>query len=315
MADEEYGVLSKEDEYYLKDRGYKIISNIGSSYDHLVFKAQTKSGKLVAIKYLEVTQKRKQKYLEREIFITDYLRDNPHNNIIKVYETIKIFRSFGLQVFCVMEFGDSGDLLTFFQKRKWTRIDDSLAKYWFNQLLSGVEWLHNCGIAHRDIKADNVILFKEGDSFRLKLADLEMAIFGIQNIGRFRQTIKCNTVCGSLEYAAPEIFKMSYNPFKADIYSLGVILHILITGRAPFKIYGSALLQLKDKIDKYLSMKNEPHFDFPQKASDSAKSLIKRMLDPNPENRISLSDIIESDWVTADIQSNRQFWQMIEQNH
>jgi hypothetical protein len=39
------------------------------------------------------------------------------------------------------------------------------------------------------------------------------------------------------------------------------------------------------------------------------------MLDPNPENRISLSDIIESDWVTADIQSNRQFWQMIEQNH
>ena len=306
---EDYGVLSEEDKIFLAHNGYQVICNIGSSYDHLVFKAETESGRLVAIKYLEITNKRKQKYLEREMAITDFLRDNPHKNIVNIVANIK--NETQNKVFVVMEFGDSGDLVSFFQRRKWTRIDESLGRDWFQQLLSAVKWLHDKGIAHRDIKCDNVILFKAGDAFILKLTDLEMAVFGTRRVGRFVQTVKCNTVCGSIEYAAPEIFQMDYNPFQADIYSLGVILYIFNVGISPFRIYGSQLISTTDKINRTLELKNKRQYKQVVKASDEAKALIDAMLEPNPEIRISLTQVLESEWFNIDTDSHRDFWQMI----
>lgn len=311
MSEEkEYGVLSEDDKNFLANNGYQVICNIGSSYDHLVFKASTASGQLVAIKYLEITNKRKQKYLEREMAITDFLRDNPHKNIVKILANLR--KEEENKVFVVMEFGDSGDMVSFFQRRRWTRIDESLARDWFSQLLAAVKWLHDRGIAHRDIKADNVILFSEGDGFRLKLTDLEMAVFGTRRVGRFVQTVKCNTVCGSIEYAAPEIFTMDYNPFVADVYSLGVILYIMNVGISPFKIYGSQLISTNDKIKRTLELKNNRQYKQAVKASDEAKDLINAMLEPNPDLRISLTEVLQSEWLSVETDSYRQFWQMIE---
>ena len=309
---ENYGELTEEDQLFLFNNGFEVICNIGSSFDHLVFKARTQSGQFVAIKYLEITSKRKVRYLEREIEITDFLRANPHKNIIKILANIR--NEAQNKVFIVMEFGDAGDLVSFFQKRKWTPIDESTARDWFGQLVSGVKWLHDKGIAHRDIKSDNVILFTEANGYRLKLTDLEMAIFGVKKVLRFVQTIKCNTVCGSIEYAAPEIFIGSYNPFLADVYSLGVILYIFIVGISPFRIYGSELLSVTDRINRTQIMKTQTQFDLPLRASALVRNLITRMLDPNPEDRISLTDVINSEWLNLETDSYLQFWQMVEHN-
>ncbi|XP_054154423.1 uncharacterized protein LOC128952968 [Oppia nitens] len=311
---EEYGVLSDCDKQFLKSKGYETMTNIGSSYDHLVFKARTASGQVVAVKYLQITNKRKQKYLEREIQITDFLRDNPHKCIVKVFDNIR--DETNNRVFTIMELGTGGDLITYFERRKWTRIDDHLAKYWFDQLLSAVKWLHDHNIAHRDIKADNVVMFPEGDTFRLKLTDLEMAIFGVQRIGRFTQTIKCNTVCGSIEYAAPEIFNAAYDPFMADIYSLGVVLHIFVAGISPFRIYGSQLLQLSDRINRTQELKQNPCLDFPKKSNSSAQALVRQMLDPKPDTRIKLTDIFNSEWMlTGGDQESKHFWRSVQLKH
>ncbi|VBB29207.1 unnamed protein product [Acanthocheilonema viteae] len=173
----------------------------------------------IAIKIIDtrkVTQEYKCKFLPREIHVWKRLS---HSNLVAL---LGVFEEAG-KVYLPMELAEKGDLLTFVQQNGAQ--SESRAQSWMKQLLSAVYYLHMRSIAHRDLKLENILLF--ADNF-IKIAD-----FGfcreIQNGDLSR------TFCGSKSYSAPEILLgQEYIPFKADIWSLGVVAFVLVTNRMPY---------------------------------------------------------------------------------
>jgi serine/threonine protein kinase len=127
-------------------------------------------------------------------------------------------------LYIVMEYIKNGDLLTYILKNK---LSEKEAKHIFVQLLSAIIYCHGHMIAHRDLKLENIVLSNKSKML-VKLID-----FGLANF--VNSDALHTTKCGSLDYISPEIItKSSYNPLKADIWSLGVVLYGLITKRFPF---------------------------------------------------------------------------------
>lgn len=145
-----------------------------------------------------------------------------HPSIIKIVE-IADSRS---QIFQFMRLAENGDLLRLLRT---TPLEQKLAIRIIDQILSAVEYLHANGIAHRDIKLENILISKRTGA---KLCD-----FGLSTI-TFDGKVTGN--CGSIEYAAPEaINQPQYDGFKADIWSLGVVFYAIFTRNLPFQSQGS----------------------------------------------------------------------------
>ena len=157
-------------------------------------------------------------------------------------------------------------------------MSENEAKKIFQQIIFGVEYLHTHQVCHRDLKPENILLDEENN---VKLAD-----FGLSNI--MRDGIFLYSSCGSPNYAAPELINGKYyNGSSIDIWSCGVILYTLLTGALPFNEKQTAKLYNKIRECKYV---------LPENLSDSAKDLIFRMLQKDPLNRISISEIKQHKW-------------------
>ena len=149
-------------------------------------------------------------------------------------------------------------------------MSENEAKKIFQQIIFGVEYLHTHQVCHRDLKPENILLDEENN---VKLAD-----FGLSNI--MRDGIFLYSSCGSPNYAAPELINGKYyNGSSIDIWSCGVTL--------PFNEKQTAKLYNKIRECKYV---------LPENLSDSAKDLIFRMLQKDPLNRISISEIKQHKW-------------------
>jgi len=144
-------------------------------------------------------------------------------------------------------------------------------------VISGVEYMHEMGICHRDLKLENVLLDSQNN---VKIAD-----FGMSVLFEEGQTLK--TRCGSPHYMAPEIVQgKKYVPSQTDIWSCGVIFFGMVNGFMPFDGDSDAELFDNIKTGKY-----ELSDDI--ELSNDCKDLISRMLEPNAEKRITLSEIKE----------------------
>lgn len=154
--------------------------------------------------------------LMREVDIMRRL-NNPH-----VLELVDFFDTpDNLVILLPIMFG--GDLLHRIQRSG--RLSERDAKFFFLQLLLGLRYMHKKGIAHRDIKCDNLLLSDHGTSPLLKISD-----FGLSKILQNN-----NTVCGTKFYASPEIINnvVDYT-VKVDIWSAGVVLYAMLSGTFPF---------------------------------------------------------------------------------
>ncbi|MCP9261393.1 Testis-specific serine/threonine-protein kinase 4 [Dirofilaria immitis] len=146
----------------------------------------------------------------------------------KVCETSKFDSSFGVfeeagKVYLPMELAEKGDLLTFVQQNGAQ--PESIAQSWMKQLISAVYYMHMRSVAHRDLKLENILLFADNS---IKIAD-----FGFCREAENGDLSR--TFCGSKSYSAPEILLgQEYLPFKADIWSLGVVAFVLVTNRMPY---------------------------------------------------------------------------------
>ncbi|EAX99748.1 CAMK family protein kinase [Trichomonas vaginalis G3] len=191
------------------------------------------------------------------------LMDHPH--IIRLIELCESSR----HLFIVTEYASHGDLFTYLCNRRSIVIEEAMDL--FRQIIYGVDYFHNHSICHRDLKPENILLDENNN---IKIGDLSFA--------RWMKTETTDTSCGSPHYAAPEIIKgIKYNGKKADIWSCGVILYALLTGRLPFNEPN-----FKDLIHK---IKNGEYRmpDFP----DEVKDLIARMICVDPEGRITIEQI------------------------
>ncbi|EHA8588248.1 CBL-interacting protein kinase 23 [Cocos nucifera] len=143
------------------------------------------------------------------------------------------------------------------------RLKEDEARKYFQQLINAVDYCHSRGVFHRDLKPENLLLDSKGV---LKVSD-----FGLS----------------ALPQQVRVINNKGYDGAKADLWSCGVILFVLMAGHLPFE--DTNLMSLYKKIFK-------AEFTCPSWFSTSAKKLIKRILDPNPQTRITVAEVIENEW-------------------
>lgn len=227
----------------------------------------------VAVKILDkikILQQADKTRIEREIHILKSLR---HNNIIQLYSVI----SSTTKIYIFMEFASGKELFEYIVSK--SRLSEMEACRLFQQLISGIDYLHKLKIAHRDLKPENLLLDHKKE---IKIAD-----FGLSNIYENEQML-LKTACGSPCYAAPEMLMgKAYFGLKVDIWSCGVILYAMICGYLPFEEKSNDLLYRKII---------EGKFSFPSFVSESAKDLIRRILNVNPVKRFRVEEIVGHPW-------------------
>jgi serine/threonine protein kinase len=152
-------------------------------------------------------------------------------------------------------------------------------RYFMSQLLEGVSYMHRKGIVHRDLKPENILV---GDDLDLYIADFGYATY--KNINNLKE------YCGTKVYMAPEIAEEKpYDGRKADIFSLGVILFVIVLCKFPFSMAkkGEYYYQLimDGKFEEYWNLTKD--FDI----SDDFKDLTMQMLSYNPDDRPTIEEI------------------------
>ncbi|OIT39866.1 PREDICTED: CBL-interacting serine/threonine-protein kinase 4-like [Nicotiana attenuata] len=201
-------------------------------------------------------------------------RLNHHPNIIKLHEVMAT----KTKIYLVMELAPGGDLSS--KLSRCGKFSYSTARFYFHQLVSALHFCHQNGVAHRDIKPQNILLDKEG---QLKVSDFGLAALSEQFSNSLLQT-----ACGTPAYAAPEVvYRKGYDGAKADAWSCGVILFSFLAGKLPFDDSSLTKLHLA---------KHRREFQFPDCVQKPARSIISRLLDPNPNTRLSIEELMELPW-------------------
>jgi serine/threonine-protein kinase HSL1 (negative regulator of Swe1 kinase) len=179
--------------------------------------------------------------------------------------------------YLIMEFIEGGELFTYIHEQQGGLIEIHVVHI-FRQIIAALIYCHRISIHHRDLKPENILL--DRDTMTVKLVDFGMA--ALQPAGK-----KLTTPCGSPHYAAPEVIKTTaYDGSKADVWSCGVILYVLLTGTPPFNYSG------EDRDLKYLFRAIEKgDYVMPDNISHEAQDLIKKILIPDPLRRIGLDEI------------------------
>ena len=212
----------------------------------------------------------------REIHILKLLR---HPNIIQLYEIIETPK----QLYLIMEYASGGELFDYIVAQ--SRVKEQEACKFFQQIISGIEYIHELNVVHRDLKPENLLL---DSNKNIKIVD-----FGLSNTYKPGQMLK--TACGSPCYAAPEMIAGKYyHGSRVDIWSSGVILFALICGFLPFEDPVTSML--------YKKITNG-EFKIPSFVSQSASDLIRSILNTNPEARYTVDQIKNNVWFKSQTQT------------
>ncbi|MBA0565244.1 hypothetical protein Golob_010132 [Gossypium lobatum] len=228
----------------------------------------------VAIKVINKDQVKKEGLMEqikREIAIMRLVR---HPNVVELKEVMATKK----RIFFIMEYVKGGEL---FAKVVKGRLKEDSARKYFHQLVSSVDFCHSRGVYHRDLKPENLLL-DENDN--LKVSDFGLSALPEQ----LRNDGLLHTQCGTPSYVAPEVLrKNGYDGAKADIWSCGVVLFVLLTGFLPFQ--AENVMHMYRKIFK-------AEYEFPPWISNDARRLISKLLVADPDKRITVPGIISNPW-------------------
>lgn len=219
------------------DGRYEIHELIGVGGMAYVYKAYDRvEGRWVAIKILKEEFSNNSDFLRRFRNESKAIAVLNHPNIVKVYDV-----SFGDQIqYIVMEFIDGITLKEYIEQEGTIRWQEAV--HFTTQILMALECAHEKGIIHRDIKPQNIMLLQDGS---IKVAD-----FGIARFLQSETQTMTDKAIGSVHYIAPEQASGDYITDKADIYSVGVMLYEMLTGKLPFvadNAVSVALMQLQAK--------------------------------------------------------------------
>ncbi|WOL20585.1 hypothetical protein Cni_G29390 [Canna indica] len=233
-----------------------------------------RTDELVAIKALDKEKILKGglvAHIKREIAI---LRRVRHPYIVQLFEVMAT----KTKIYFVMEYVRGGEL---FSRVAKGRLLEETARRYFQQLISAVAFCHARGVFHRDLKPENLLVDDNGD---LKVSD-----FGLSAVAeQMRGDGLFHTFCGTPAYVAPEVLaRRGYDGAKVDVWSCGVILFVLMAGYLPF--HDRSIVAMYRKIYKGV-------FRCPRWFSHDLVHLLHRLLDVNPQTRITIPDIMEDPW-------------------
>ncbi|GJN38058.1 hypothetical protein PR202_gb27066 [Eleusine coracana subsp. coracana] len=208
---------------------------------------------------------------KREISVMRLVR---HPNVVQLHEVM----ASKSKIYFAMEYVRGGEL---FSRVARGRLKEDAARKYFQQLIGAVDFCHSRGVYHRDLKPENLLVDENGN---LKVSD-----FGLSALKECqKQDGLLHTTCGTPAYVAPEIInKKGYDGAKADIWSCGVILYVLLAGYLPFQ--DTNLMEMYRKISR-------SDVKYPQWFSSDIRRLLSRLLDPNPNTRITIEKLAEHPW-------------------
>eukprot|EP00980_Cylindrotheca_fusiformis_P030184 scaffold24525_cov162-Cylindrotheca_fusiformis.AAC.1 len=242
---------------------YKKGERLGKGAFAVVYRSRhNRTGLTYAIKEIDLSRLKPKelKTLQDEINVLKFLRGGPEMK--------------------------GGDLLNrILEKEVYT---ENEARDCCRHIFEAVKYCHGKRIAHRDIKLDNLLLVEKNNEATLKLAD-----FGFSKKCKKRGL---TTMCGTPNYMAPEVFELPPNgyDFRCDMWSVGVVVYCLLGGYLPFEG------DLKDIKRKALSAKYKFHREYWESVSIPAKEMIARLLQTNPDRRLTAEQALRCEWMGLD---------------
>ena len=244
---------------------FEFIRLLGEGATCKVFQVKRKkNGKMYAVKVLDKARilgnyrKVEQALTERQVLV-----EVRHPFIVQLHYTFQT-RS---ELYFVLEFCCGGEL--FFHLSKRGRFDEPTAKFYFCEVLLGLEYLHARNILYRDLKLENILLDEEG---HVRLTD-----FGVSKLGK-ASTDKFTSVVGTREYFSPEMIKREGYGKPYDFYCLGCVLYIMLTGSLPY-FQGNWTEMYQKRVSGGV-------LRFPKGVPALAMDMCARLLDRDPKARL-----------------------------
>ena len=292
----------KERTYYVEDENefnewmnkLNLAINYKSLLDQYNIKEKIGKGKFGLVKYgihketnrpvaIKIMAKKNMKKQDLELAKTeiDILKICQHPNIVKLYD---IFDNSDY-IYIVMEYCSGGDLFSYIEKRNY-KLNESKAAEIIHKLSMAVYYLHSYGIIHRDLKPENILMTDESEN-----ADIRLLDFGLSKI--IGPNEKCLEPFGTLSFVAPEVLKGKPYDKSVDLWSIGIIAYLLLCGFLPFDDEHSEREIARQTIQDPVPFPNHIW----NQLSLESKDFINGLLQKKPEDRMSITQVLESKWI------------------
>lgn len=263
----------------VKISDFEILATVGKGAFGHVLQAKNKlTNKPYAIKILNKAEIIKENAVEQckdEVNIQIKLGNFPF--LVRTWYTWQTKHN----LFIVSDFVDGSDLYTLWRQEK--RLDDMTVKFYSAELVVTLGYLHKSGIIYRDLKLENILIDEEG---HIKLVD-----FGLAKLVKPRK--RTGTICGTLQYMAPEILDGKKYTHAVDWWSLGIVMFTLLSGKYPYPA--------KQDHSSQHSVVTELDIQFPSDFSLYAVSIIEKLLQKDPALRLSSVDSLKAEKYFEDL--------------